>query len=518
MVLQMMMIMLFSCSQHILDLLQTQGIECKLGANCPHSHNVFESWLHPQKYRTMMCKDRDKCTRPVCFFAHGPHELRTPTDPTPLPQQMDVAAAAAATAAHAMPGQGSNVAALAAAAAAGTAVGSSMQNWQLMQNQIAQLAQAGTAFNTLSNSFGASGFAQAAGASPSAGFYMGPMASAAVTSPQATGLRRAGSSGFNSSTGGLNAAAAGTMFGPTSSSYANGLVELSANEQLARFIQQASNPAGACLPPQRGLPVQQLVNSLAQQVNVSRQEAQHSRDAAALAQQQLMAMTAALDLQGAGSASSSTALPVVSMPQQLRMGSACGSNNLDVMVDGSDLSSNIAYMDGSSGTLPDITGSTPTQQQMFTAAAAGNNAWRSDREGLVFMPDLSRSASTGASLPMAGMAGHPQMGTAGGSASALVDSQGSYGSGISLAAPGQAPAPLNQQQQLRQAFGTAGIAAGGVVPGQQTLLFGASAGQLGQLNALQQQHMQILQQGVQQASGAIPVSTTATSSAVMYLM
>jgi uncharacterized paraquat-inducible protein A len=48
-----------------------------MGSSCPNSHNVFESFLHPQKYRTMMCKDRDKCSRPVCFFAHSPDEVRS---------------------------------------------------------------------------------------------------------------------------------------------------------------------------------------------------------------------------------------------------------------------------------------------------------------------------------------------------------------------------------------------------------------------------------------------------------
>jgi hypothetical protein len=48
-----------------------------MGSSCRNSHNVFESFLHPQKYRTMMCKDRDKCSRPVCFFAHSPDEVRS---------------------------------------------------------------------------------------------------------------------------------------------------------------------------------------------------------------------------------------------------------------------------------------------------------------------------------------------------------------------------------------------------------------------------------------------------------
>lgn len=56
-----------------------------MGPNCPHSHNIFESWLHPQKYRTLLCKDKDRCTRPVCFFAHGAEQLRTPSEPISAP-------------------------------------------------------------------------------------------------------------------------------------------------------------------------------------------------------------------------------------------------------------------------------------------------------------------------------------------------------------------------------------------------------------------------------------------------
>lgn len=55
-----------------------KGETCELGAACHHSHHVFESWLHPQKYRTLLCKDGDQCHREVCFFAHGSKQLRTP--------------------------------------------------------------------------------------------------------------------------------------------------------------------------------------------------------------------------------------------------------------------------------------------------------------------------------------------------------------------------------------------------------------------------------------------------------
>lgn len=47
--------------------------------HCPRrAPGVFESWLHPSRYRTQLCKDHEKCDRPVCFFAHSVEELRTP--------------------------------------------------------------------------------------------------------------------------------------------------------------------------------------------------------------------------------------------------------------------------------------------------------------------------------------------------------------------------------------------------------------------------------------------------------
>lgn len=51
---------------------------CANGDACGFSHSVFEAWLHPLKYRTQLCKHgRQECTRSICFFAHGAHELRT---------------------------------------------------------------------------------------------------------------------------------------------------------------------------------------------------------------------------------------------------------------------------------------------------------------------------------------------------------------------------------------------------------------------------------------------------------
>eukprot|EP00879_Flechtneria_rotunda_P006611 GHRR01006948.1.p1 GENE.GHRR01006948.1~~GHRR01006948.1.p1 ORF type:complete len:558 (+),score=281.50 GHRR01006948.1:1320-2993(+) len=48
---------------------------------------LFEYWLHPQRYRTEMCQFGASCTRPVCFFAHGEHQLRhtgMPGGPQPV--------------------------------------------------------------------------------------------------------------------------------------------------------------------------------------------------------------------------------------------------------------------------------------------------------------------------------------------------------------------------------------------------------------------------------------------------
>lgn len=77
---------LLCCQLHwlLLPLAVLQGEQCELGAACPHSHHVFESWLHPQKFRTMLCKDGDDCHREVCFFAHGQEQLRVPTRDMPL--------------------------------------------------------------------------------------------------------------------------------------------------------------------------------------------------------------------------------------------------------------------------------------------------------------------------------------------------------------------------------------------------------------------------------------------------
>jgi len=49
---------------------------CPDGSACLLSHGPFERWLHPDAYRTMPCRSGRACQRPICFFAHGPEELR----------------------------------------------------------------------------------------------------------------------------------------------------------------------------------------------------------------------------------------------------------------------------------------------------------------------------------------------------------------------------------------------------------------------------------------------------------
>lgn len=49
---------------------------CRKGDSCEYAHGVFETWLHPARYRTQPCKDGTHCRRRVCFFAHTPDQLR----------------------------------------------------------------------------------------------------------------------------------------------------------------------------------------------------------------------------------------------------------------------------------------------------------------------------------------------------------------------------------------------------------------------------------------------------------
>jgi hypothetical protein len=52
--------------------------KCAKRDTCRLAHGVFEMWLHPDKYRTELCRDGTGCTRKVCFFAHTVGQLRWP--------------------------------------------------------------------------------------------------------------------------------------------------------------------------------------------------------------------------------------------------------------------------------------------------------------------------------------------------------------------------------------------------------------------------------------------------------
>ncbi|GAB4814209.1 hypothetical protein N2152v2_001255 [Parachlorella kessleri] len=54
--------------------------KCALGDSCPYAHSAFEYWLHPTRYHTAICSQGPGCTRKICFFAHSPMELRTPSE------------------------------------------------------------------------------------------------------------------------------------------------------------------------------------------------------------------------------------------------------------------------------------------------------------------------------------------------------------------------------------------------------------------------------------------------------
>ncbi|KAG1346662.1 zinc finger CCCH domain-containing protein 20 [Cocos nucifera] len=67
---------------------------CERGDACDLAHGVFESWLHPTRYRTQFCKDGTACRRRVCFFAHTPNQLRvlpqsSRSPPQPAPESYD---------------------------------------------------------------------------------------------------------------------------------------------------------------------------------------------------------------------------------------------------------------------------------------------------------------------------------------------------------------------------------------------------------------------------------------------
>lgn len=73
-----------------------KGMSCGRGVDCPYAHSVYEYWLHPNRFRTQMCKKGNQCNRTLCFFAHSASELRFPdTDNAEEAAAVDAAAASA---------------------------------------------------------------------------------------------------------------------------------------------------------------------------------------------------------------------------------------------------------------------------------------------------------------------------------------------------------------------------------------------------------------------------------------
>lgn len=58
------------------DMLRAKA--CPRGDACGMAHSLWEAYLHPARYRMMLCREGPSCTRTVCFFAHSEVELRHP--------------------------------------------------------------------------------------------------------------------------------------------------------------------------------------------------------------------------------------------------------------------------------------------------------------------------------------------------------------------------------------------------------------------------------------------------------
>ncbi|KAG0546233.1 hypothetical protein BDA96_02G429800 [Sorghum bicolor] len=58
----------------------TAAPTCARGLRCGYAHGVFETWLHPSRFRTVMCQRGAECSRNICFFAHSPAQRRRRQD------------------------------------------------------------------------------------------------------------------------------------------------------------------------------------------------------------------------------------------------------------------------------------------------------------------------------------------------------------------------------------------------------------------------------------------------------
>lgn len=75
--------------------------QCEDGDQCRFAHGLFESFLHPTRYKTQLCHSGTSYNRRVCFFAHTAEEKRLAI-PSP-PSANSTVAAIDVTAPSAMP-------------------------------------------------------------------------------------------------------------------------------------------------------------------------------------------------------------------------------------------------------------------------------------------------------------------------------------------------------------------------------------------------------------------------------
>eukprot|EP00879_Flechtneria_rotunda_P004682 GHRR01004945.1.p1 GENE.GHRR01004945.1~~GHRR01004945.1.p1 ORF type:complete len:627 (+),score=298.58 GHRR01004945.1:801-2681(+) len=285
-----------------------KGEVCELGSACPHSHHVFESWLHPQKFRTMLCKDGANCKREVCFFAHGAEQLRVLTrdmphlgGPSRLRKQVSLPTIEQEQARQQAGATSLYNATLATAGVPAAAASAGIRPYRVQQQQQQQQQQLTNA------SARPGGYASGSMLPPFANMQLPNMPAfpeATTAGMQATGLQANGSAAGN---GACWPVINGSRPCRPSSSEANNAAAMMSGEVANGSPGQqppaptATSPGGLNGLNGDNMPhdMRMLLASLVQEVKASRQEAQNSRNAAAQAQQQLQALTAALQ-QGQG--------------------------------------------------------------------------------------------------------------------------------------------------------------------------------------------------------------------------
>jgi hypothetical protein len=62
----------------------TTAPTCARGLHCGYAHRIFETWLYPTRFRTVMCQRGAECLHRICFFAHCLAQRRREDDEVPL--------------------------------------------------------------------------------------------------------------------------------------------------------------------------------------------------------------------------------------------------------------------------------------------------------------------------------------------------------------------------------------------------------------------------------------------------